>query len=224
MTTRELVIFGVDGVLVDNAHLRSRAWSETLAAFDYRIEPAAVARRLDGRGDRAMLASIERELGRPLGDAVLPTLERRLGDAYRCELRPVHEVLGTIRRLRHTVCAISGASRNLARFALETAGLWDELRPNLFNTEQVAKPPPAAELPQFVAAQMGIPVSRCLLVEASENGLRAGRAANMTVFGFTGAGSADPRRHGERLNAAGAQLVFDRMSELAPLMRARAAA
>jgi len=46
----------------------------------------------------------------------------------------------------------------------------------------------------------------------------------MTVFGFTGAGSADPRRHGERLNAAGAQLVFDRMSELAPLMRARAAA
>jgi len=71
---------------------------------------------------------------------------------------------------------------------------------------------------------MGIPVSRCLLVEASENGLRAGRAANMTVFGFTGAGSADPRRHGERLNAAGAQLVFDRMSELAPLMRARAAA
>jgi hypothetical protein len=46
----------------------------------------------------------------------------------------------------------------------------------------------------------------------------------MTVYGFAGAGHVDPDRHGERLRAAGAHLVFDRMSELAPLMGSRAAA
>lgn len=224
MTTRELVIFSVDGVLVDNAHLRARAWTETLAAFDHRLDEASVARRLDGRGDRAMLASVERELCRPLGEAALPTLERRLGDAYRRELHAVTDVLGTIRRLRRPVCAISGASRNLARLALESAGLWETIAPNLFTTEQVGNPPPAADLLQFVAAQMGMPVSRCRLVDASENGVRSGRAAGMAVFGFAGASHVAPERHGERLRAAGAHLVFDRMSELAPLMGARAAA
>jgi HAD superfamily hydrolase (TIGR01509 family) len=224
MTTRELVIFNVDGALVDNAHLRTRAWTDTLAAFGQRLDEAAVARRLDGRGDRAMLASVERELGRPLGEAVIPTLERRLGDAYRRELRPVTDALGTIRRLRRPVCAISGASRHLARLALERGGLWDTIAPNLFTTEQVASPPPAADLVHFAAAQMGMPVSRCRLVDASENGVRSGRAAGMIVYGFAGGGPVSPARHAERLQAAGAHLVFDRMSELAPLMRARVAA
>jgi HAD superfamily hydrolase (TIGR01509 family) len=224
MSTRDLVIFNVDGTLVDNAELRARAWTETLAAFGHRIDEDTAARKLDGCGDRAMLASIERELGRPLGDAVLPTLERRLSDAYRSELRPFTDVLGTLRRLRRPVCAVSGASRGLARLALETTSLWDVVRPNLFTTEQIAKPPPAAELVQFVAAQMGVPVSRCLLVDASENGVRGGRAAGTTVFGFASAGTVDRERHARRLHAAGAHLVFDRMSELAPLTRARRAA
>ena len=224
MTTRELVIFNVDGTLVDNGQLRARAWTATLAAFDHRVDEATVARRLDGRGDRGLLASVERELGRPLGEAVLPTLERRLGDAYRGELRAVPDGLGTIRRLRRPVCAISGASRNLARLALECVGLWETIAPNLFTTEQIANPPPAADLVQFVAAQMGMPVHRCRLVDATENGVRSGRAAGMTVFGFAGAGHVDPARHGRRLQAAGADLVFDRMSELAPLMGSRAAA
>lgn len=224
MTTRELVIFAVDGVLVDNADLRTRAWTETLAAFGLRLGEATVARRLNGRGDRAVLASVERELGRPLNEAVLPTLERRLGDAYRRELRAVTDVPGTIRRLRRSVCTVSGASRNLARLALERTGLWATITPNLFTTEQVATPPPAADLLQFVAAQMGMPVGRCRLVDASENGVRSGRAAGMTVYGFAGAGHVNPERHGERLRAAGAHLVFDRMSELAPLMGSRAAA
>lgn len=223
MTTRELVIFGVDGVLVDNAEPRTRAWTDTLAAFGHRVDPVAVARRLDGRGDRSMLCSIERELGRPLGEAVLPTLERRLQDAYRRDLRPVTDVLGTIRRLRRPVAAISGATRGSARCALETTGLWETISPNLFTTEQVASPPPSAELLQFVAAQMGVPVSRCTLVEASENGVRGGRAAGMTVLGFVGAGHVDRDTQARALSAAGAKFVFDRMSELALLSSARAA-
>ncbi len=220
---RELGIFAVDGVLVDNGSIRTRVWAETLAAFGHRVDLAAVARRVEGRDDRSVLASVERELGRPLGEAAMATFERRLQDAYRWEARAVNDALGTLRRLHRPVCAISGGSRASARAALESVGLWDTISPHLFTSDHVRNPPPAGELVQFVAAEMGAPVSRCVLVDASESGVRAGRAAGVTVFGFAGAGHVVPDTHARKLAAAGADFTFDRLSELAPLLRARAA-
>jgi len=223
MATRELVLFAVDGVLVDNVEPRARAWSDTFTSFGYRIDPATCARRYTERDDRSVVASVEAELGRPLGDAPLDAYRRRLALAYGRELTAVRDVLGTIRRLRRPICALSGAERDSARLALETVGLWPVVAPNLFTTSQVTNPPPAADLYQFAAAQMGVPVGRCLLVDGSESGVRGGRAAGMAVFGFAGAGHREPQAQAERLRAAGAHLVFDRMSELAPLLHARAA-
>jgi beta-phosphoglucomutase-like phosphatase (HAD superfamily) len=221
---QELVIFTVDGVLVDDGALRARVWTDTLAAFDHRLDAATVARRIEGRDDRAVLASIERELGRPLGEAAVATFERRLGDAYRRDLRATADAVGTLRRLPRPVCAIAGASRASARAALESAGLWAPIAPHLFTTDQVANPPPAGELPQFAAAQMGAPVGRCVLVAASETTVRGGRAAGMAVMGFAGAGHVVPEVQARKLAAAGAHLTFDRLSELPPLLRARAVA
>jgi HAD superfamily hydrolase (TIGR01509 family) len=224
MATRSLVIFAVDGALVDNAHLRAQVWSDVLADFGYRVDPPTAARRFSGRDDRAVVASVEAELGRPLGRDVLAAYNRRLAEIYRRELTSVRDVLGTIRRLRRPVCAVSGAERDSARLALEVAGLWPVVAPNLFTASHVTNPPPASDLYQCAAAQMGVPVGRCLLVDANETGVRGGRAAGMTVFGFAGGGHREPPAQAERLRAAGAQLVFDRMSELAPLTHARAAA
>jgi len=221
MAARELVLLQVDGVLVDNVEIRARVWATTLAAFGHRLDAADWTRKLEGRGDHAVRASIERELGHPLGADEQATFETRLHEAYRRELRPVHDILGTLRRLHRPICALSGAPRASARAALEATGLWAAVSPNLFSSEHVASPPPAADLFQFAAAQMGVPVSRCLLVDASELGVRGGRAAGMTVFGFAGGAHTQADAQEARLRAAGAHIVFDRMAELAPLCHAR---
>ena len=41
----------------------------------------------------------------------------------------------------------------------------------------------------FLAGKLGVSPSRCLVIEDSQHGTHAGKAAGMTVYGFTGAGA-----------------------------------
>jgi beta-phosphoglucomutase-like phosphatase (HAD superfamily) len=77
---------------------------------------------------------------------------------------------------------------------------------------------PAPDLFLLAAATMAAEPTRCLVVEDSEVGIRACKAAGMTVFGFTGASHVDPATHAPRLKAAGADAIFAEMPELVGLM------
>jgi beta-phosphoglucomutase-like phosphatase (HAD superfamily) len=66
--------------------------------------------------------------------------------------------------------------------------------------------------------------AQCIVVEDSIHGARAGKAAGMVVLGFIGGShirgnAARERSHGERLKAAGALTVFDRLADLPELVR-----
>ena len=79
---------------------------------------------------------------------------------------------------------------------------------------------PAPDLFLLAAAKMAADPRRCLVVEDSEVGVRAGKAAGMTTFGFTGASHVRPQSHGPRLRAAGADAVFAEMAALIGLIAA----
>jgi beta-phosphoglucomutase-like phosphatase (HAD superfamily) len=57
---------------------------------------------------------------------------------------------------------------------------------------------------------MGASPSRCMVVEDSVAGVTAAKSAGMTCVGFTG-GSHCMEGHAERLYAAGADAVVDRL-------------
>ena len=59
---------------------------------------------------------------------------------------------------------------------------------------------------------MGAAPRRCLVVEDTVPGVIAGKAAGMTVWGFTGGSHCVGRDTGRKLAEAGADRVFDRMS------------
>lgn len=223
MSGPALVLFALEGVLVDSAAIRARCWSKTLAEHGVTIAREPFRERFQGRSDAAVIRSLEAERGAPLAPGLIEAYEARARTAFERELRPVPDVRGTVKRLALPVCALSGYSFGLARHALEVTGLWPFFAANLFTTSTVAQEPPAADLAHCAAAQMGVRVARCLLIEASVDGVRGGRAAGMIVYGFAGAPETGSERQGEQLLAAGARLVFDRMSELAPLVRSNAA-
>ncbi len=223
MKEHGLVLFTVDGVLVDSGAIRARCWAQTLVDHGYRLDRAAFQRRFEGRSDAAVVRSIEAELGKPLPVAALTDFETRARRAFDRELSPIPDVRGTLKRLRLPICALAGGSFGLARHGLEVAGLWRLFAPNLFTMAMVAQEHPAPDLPQYAASQMGVSVHRSLMITATVNGVRAGRAAGMTVFGFAGAPHAKTEEMSRKLAEAGAMLVFDRMRELAPLVHARAA-
>lgn len=130
------------------------------------------------------------------------------------ELRPVPgvtEVLGALSALGISYCVTSSSSREQIRAAQDASGLdeWFE-EEWIFSAEEVGKGKPAPDLFLHAADMMGVHPSRCVVVEDSELGVEAARAAGMDVLGFTSMLPA------ERL--AGATACFGEMKELSALL------
>jgi beta-phosphoglucomutase-like phosphatase (HAD superfamily) len=90
----------------------------------------------------------------------------------------------------------------------------------VFSASVVARGKPAPDLFLYAATQMKAAPERCLVIEDSAPGIIAAKAAGMTAFGFTGGSHCRPG-HGERLAAAGADLVFAEMRALPALIAQR---
>ncbi len=223
MYRRDLVLLGFEGVLVDMTATRARVWADVLGDAGYVYDADALVARIDGVADHAVFASIEAEVGRPLPDGLLADLGQRLRTANATELQPVQEAVGALRRVRVQQAVLALSAADVVRHALEKMGLWRTFSAATFTAHQVERVPPAPDLYQFAASQLGVPASRCLVIESTVHGVRGGKAAGMTVFGFAGAAHVLADAQAKKLHAAGADLVFDRMRELAPLVGARAA-
>ena len=74
----------------------------------------------------------------------------------------------------------------------------------------------------LAAERMGVSQSSCIVIEDSAAGVRAGRAAGMTVFGFVGGSHLSPAVAGPGLRAEGAHRVFERMADLNEYLHAAA--
>ena len=77
-----------------------------------------------------------------------------------------------------------------------------------------AKPAPDVFL--FAAQQMKARPERTLVIEDSVNGVLAGKAAGMTVWGFTGGSHHHGRDGAAQLREAGADRILRSFAEFAP--------
>jgi beta-phosphoglucomutase-like phosphatase (HAD superfamily) len=69
------------------------------------------------------------------------------------------------------------------------------------------------------AAALNVDPAACLVIEDSENGVRAGLAAGMRVWGFVGGAHCDAGR-GARLSATGAERIVRDWDEAQTLFAA----
>src|SRR5699024_7858128 len=90
---------------------------------------------------------------------------------------------------------------------LRQVELWDHFGGHVYSAEHVVNAKPAPDLFLHAAAQLGVAPADCLVIEDSVNGVKAGLAAGMTVWGFLGGGHADDGL-AARLRAAGVSKVL----------------
>ena len=209
----ELIIFDCDGVLVDSEVISCRVHADVLTRHGYPITAEQVYQRFLGRSAHEGTLEVERELGRPLGEAY--DLERRttlLAElAASVEAIPhLHEILPLIGA---RVCVASSAAHEKIFTSLSRVGLYQRFAPNIFSGTEVRFAKPAPDLFLFAAEQMQVPPARCLVIEDSVPGVTGARAAGMTVLGFHGGSHCGPG-HADTLHAAGALLTFDDMRQL----------
>jgi len=213
-----MVIFDCDGVLVDSELLVTDVHVGALRRLGVNISHARLVKQFLGVTDRAMYAALEAETGRPLPEDYDRQVSEEVHRRSARELREVTGAAATIGRMRGPICVASSSSWEMLEYKLAVTGLAPLFGSAIFSADAVARGKPAPDIFLHAARAMGIAVAECLVVEDSENGVKAAVAAGMEVVGFTG-GSHLPRSYGERLMDAGARAVagdFDALARLVP--------
>lgn len=185
MSTPWLVIFDNDGVLVDSEPISNAVLAATLTALGLPTTTQAVVGTYVGMSLRDIRARAEEELGRALPADFEMQFEDALIAEFERSLRPVvgaRELVARLVDLGVSICVASSGSHRRLRASLAQCGLLDVFGGAVFSSDDVARGKPAADLFLAAARAMNVPASRTLVIEDSDRGIAAGRAAGMTVW------------------------------------------
>ena len=212
MTEPDLVIFDCDGVLVDSEVLSCRCLSETLAGYDIHLGQDQALDLFLGRSTTAVLEHY-RALGRLIPEQFPAELSERVREAFLSSLRPIEGVSSVLESLQIPHCVASSSGIDRVSFSLSLTGLAADFGRRLFTSQMVERGKPAPDLFLYAAAAMQADPRRTLVIEDSVSGVKAGKAAGMTVWGFVGGSHYRSRDGRSLLGNAGADRVFERMAD-----------
>lgn len=203
MKKPKYVIFDCDGVLIDSEILANRVAVEIKTELGFPITLEEQLARFVGCGmsHPAMIAELER-----LPKDYMKRLEKRCAEVYEAELKAINGVLDTLERLKLPKCVASSSEPEHLEKKLAHTGLIQFFPKAIFHGRLVERPKPEPDLFLHAAKALGWAAEDCLVIEDSEHGIRAGRAAGMIVCGFTGASHIYPG-HAEKLLNAGADYI-----------------
>jgi HAD superfamily hydrolase (TIGR01509 family) len=180
-----LVIFDCDGVLVDSEPLSNRALSEALRAIGIDLDVAETTATFKGRSWKSCLQIVEGMLGHPPPAGLTADYEARRDAAFREALQPVPGIEAALDALDGTpVCVASSGDHDKMRFTLGLTGLLGRFDGRIFSATEVEHGKPAPDLFLHAAESLGYAPADCVVVEDSELGVAAARAAGMRVLGY----------------------------------------
>lgn len=208
------IVFDCDGVLIDSESLSNRSEVEFLKSIGIEFDLSDYMARFVGKAKRDVLVGIESLHGVRLSANFWKLVEDNTFKIFQAELKPVTGIFELLDSTDKAKCVASSSSLERLDLTLKVTGLFDRFSPHIFSAEQVKRGKPAPHLFLFAAAQLQVPPQRCIVIEDSLTGVKAGVAAGMTVLGFTGGSHIQPG-HQAKLLDAGAIEVFSDMIQIA---------
>ena len=213
MSPYDLTIFDCDGVLIDSELLSCNALIDLLRDHKIEVDLDLAFDRFLGRNPQAIIDYCAR-LNRPLPDDFPAKLSTAVRAAFATSLKPVPGAAKVLQGLQTRSCVASSSDLERMEYSLRLTGFLSLVHDRMFSAEMVPRGKPAPDLFLHAAARLGAAPRRTLVVEDSVSGVRAGKAAGMTVWGFVGGSHYATRDGRALLLAAGADRVFDRMDDL----------
>jgi HAD superfamily hydrolase (TIGR01509 family) len=212
----ELIVFDCDGVVADSEVLACSCLRDVLAEYGVPVTMEDIFDRFLGRSFAAVAGYYREATGESLPDRFTAAYRQRLFSAFAASLKPVPHVATALGRLGMPFCLASSSDRERIALTLAVTGLSGHFGERVFNAAMVANGKPAPDLFLLAAERMSARPERTLVVEDTVSGVRAGKAAGMTVWGFTGGSHCAGRDFGGMLENAGADRVFASMADFRP--------
>jgi len=128
------------------------------------------------------------------------------------QVTPMKGIRAVLEGLTIPFCIASSGGYDKMNITLGTTGLMPFFEGRLYSAVDVPRGKPAPDVFLYAAERMGAVPARTAVIEDSVNGVLAGCAAGMTVFGFAGLTPA------EKLSEAGAERTFTEMQALPALL------
>jgi HAD superfamily hydrolase (TIGR01509 family) len=208
----DLVIFDCDGVLVDSEVLSCQCLSEVLGECGIALSEDQAVELFLGRSSAALLSHYKDDR-RVNPETFLPELKSRVLQRFSQRLRPIPGVEAVVSRLESLSCVASSSDLDRVSQSLALTGLASLFGSRLYTAQMVERGKPAPDLFLYAAAQMHAAPQRTLVIEDSVSGVTAAKAAGMAVWGFVGGSHYQSRDGRAMLYDAGADRVFDRMTD-----------
>ena len=212
----DLVIFDCDGVLVDSEPLCNAVMAALVTDLGWPMPTQEAVDRFMGKS----LPQCEQIIGsqlRLLGLAGLPSdflarLAERTEAALTGQLQAVAGIEAVLNWLPLPYCVASNGNLKKMNFTLGLTGLLPRFAGRMHCAGDVARPKPAPDLFLHAASMYGADPARCVVIEDSATGIQAARAAGMRALGYAAMTPA------QRLIDAGADVIFNKMSDLPGLL------
>ena len=175
----DALLFDMDGLMFDTERLADELFAAAAPQFGITIGPGEMA-LLRGVSHAAGRAAFQARFGADfpydrLTDRVHEGLLRRV--AQERPLKPGLLELLAFCRARQLPCAVaSSSSRSIVESYLRETGVADCFEAVVCG-DQVARSKPAPDIYLAAAAALGAQPARCMVLEDSYNGMRAGAAA-----------------------------------------------
>jgi sugar-phosphatase len=172
------ILFDMDGILISSLGSVERSWTKW--ALMRGVDPAYACRIAHGCRAIETVARLRPDLDSETELKVIEEIEIADGEGLSV-LPGVLDLLASLSANRWTV--VTSATERLARERLAACGI--PVLARIITAESVTqgKPNPAPFLAG--AALLGFPPEECVVVEDSESGAKAGRAAGCTVVATT---------------------------------------
>lgn len=214
-TSRGLVIFDCDGVLVDSEPLAARAYDSVLNAAGIVIQPGLMRDSIGLKQDD-IFAKMESATGRKIPPEVRAMLWPETRRLFEAELQPTAELVPFLEALKARRCVASSSHLERIQLSLRLTSLEGYFGGHVFSTQMVKRGKPAPDIFLYAAEHMGAEPADCVVIEDSAPGIQGARAAGMTAIGFLGGQHAGPG-HGKALREAGATHLAQSWAEVARL-------
>ena len=206
----DLLIFDMDGVLVDSELLANTVFAAHLRPYGLHWSPEETMANLSGLSLPDCMVRLRERHGVTLPPDFIDTLQAETFQRLRVSLLPIPHVRAALTALPQPRCLASSSEPAKIELSLSVTDLGGFFAPeHRFSAHMVPRGKPHPDLFLHAAARCGADPGRCIVIEDSPYGARAAAAAGMRALGF----ALGRKDGGQALTEAGA-IVFSDMRSL----------
>jgi len=183
--TFECVIFDCDGVLVNSEPLANEVLASHATALGWSMDAERSLQLFKGMTMTQIHQRFEDHLQCSLNRDWIEQYYLDSFELFKKRLEPIDGIENLIIKMKRAgkkVCVASQGPHDKMRLTLGITNLWDYFEGNIYSAQDVPRPKPYPDLFLHAAAQMNVSPKQCCVIEDSQTGLKAARAAEMKVI------------------------------------------